>query len=229
MTCRVCLVKGAPPQGRHQFFTLVEMLVVLTLFALAAIAVTTVAGGGLRIFRRAQFVSVYQTDLLLGLERMEKDLRGCFVFDTIPFEGSASHVSFPAMVSRWDGSGRTFTRAPGRVTYRLDPLAGGLIRRDQNYSQATKEDGGGNDRLLATDVDLLQFSYCKYDARGEKYIWQTTWGKEDEGVPAAVKLRMKVSAPGGISNFERTLLLPAGSQPWQPPAPDRSEKAGTVE
>lgn len=228
MICFNCPFTPLQRKASRRFYTLIELLMVLTLFTLAAITVASVAGGGLKIYRRAQFISGSQTDLLLGMERLERELRGCFVFDTIGFAGTADQVSFPGMVFRWDTLGRELTRAPGRITYRLDRLEGGLVRRDQIYGQATKEDGGGDNRLLATDVRELQFDYCKYDQRTEKYTWQSAWNEDEEGLPVAVKVRVKAVTTGGIAEFERTLLLPAGSQPWQAPLPGGDGETGTV-
>ncbi|MDT8390469.1 MAG: hypothetical protein RRC34_08185 [Lentisphaeria bacterium] len=209
-------------------YTLIELLMVLTLFTLAAVTVASVAGGGLKIYRRAQFISGAQTDLLLGMERLEKELRSCFTFDTIGFAGSAEAVSFPGMVFRWDAMGRELTRAPGRITYRLDRLAGGWARRDQSYSQATREDGDGETRLLAADVRELHFEYCKYDQLSKTYTWQSAWSEDEEGMPTAVRVRVRAATTGGIADFERTLLLPAGSRPWQAPLPERDDTTGTV-
>lgn len=214
-----------PPQhrifavSRHRPYTLVEILAVLTIFTMAAVAVAATAAGGVRIYRRAIHYSGLQTDLLLGLERMERDLRTTFAFDTIGFKGERFSVAFPGMVRRWNEFRQVFEYAPGRIVYRLDNVENTLLMNVLDYARATAEDGsaGGEERVLAGNVSALTFSYCKYDEENETYEWRQSWQPED-GMPAAVKMEIQASDAGGVSRFTRTILPPGSMMPWQPPA-----------
>ena len=198
-------------------YTLIELLAVLTIFAMAAIAVATTAAGGLRVYRRGKYYSGLQTDLLLGLERLESDIRGAFAFDTIGFEGTEKQIAFPAMVRRFNSFSQNFEVAPGKVIYLLDPVGGRFIRKDQIYSRATAPEGSsiGDERLLAAGVSDLSFSYCRYDEANQTYSWQQRWRVED-GIPTAVRVRLRASDPGGLADFKRTLLIRTSTLPWRP-------------
>lgn len=203
--------------GKQNTYTLIELLMVLSIFTLAAVAVTTVAGGGIKIYRRAEFVSSFQTDLLLGMERLERELRNAQTFDTIGFSGTPQSIAFPGMVFRRDAYSGRLLRSPGRIIYRLDPAGQALMRTVQTYAEATVEDGGrgGESKTLAEGITRLRFEYCRYDAETETFMWQSGWDEDDDGIPSAVRIRLEAGSPGGISTIERDLLLPGAFFPYR--------------
>ncbi len=214
---------GAPathPVVRRRRFTLVEILAVLGIFTLAAVAVATSAAGGLRIYQRSLYFSGLQTDLLLAFERLEGELRSTFNFDNIGFEGDQRRLAFPALVQQWQADNLLFARFPGRVAYHLDPGTGTWLRTSQSYAQATAPDAGrrGDETVLASGLDSLEFSYCRHDPETEQYSWQSSWNRED-GLPVAVAFVARVADPGGgLATFERTILIPVALPAWQSPA-----------
>jgi hypothetical protein len=185
-------------------------MAVLAIFALAAIAVASTAAGGLNVYRRATYHSGLQTDLLLALERFEGEVASAFEFDTIPFQGTRTSLSCAGLVRRWDEKRRTFEYAPGRIAYRLDSRTGAFVRESLDYSGATTTEGARFDqaRSLATGVEKIEFSFCRYNEETEALQWRGSW-KDEEGIPVAVKVSLEVSAPGGIEKFVRTVPVHA--------------------
>ncbi len=211
----------AAPLVRRRQFTLVEILAVLGIFTLAAVAVATSAAGGLRIYQRSLYFSGLQTDLLLAVERLEGELRSTFDFDTIGFEGDQRRLAFPALVQQWQADNLLFARFPGRVAYHLDPATGDWLKTSQDYGRATAADNSraGDETVLASGLESLEFSYCRHDPENEQFLWQSSWRRED-GLPVAVAFVARVANPGGgLASFERTILIPAALPAWQSPTP----------
>ena len=91
--------KGSRVEGRGykvKGFTLVELLVALCIFSIMTAAVVSVLSSGLKVYKRIKSFSGTQTDALIALEKLERDLNNTFIITGIDFSGSAENVSFPA-------------------------------------------------------------------------------------------------------------------------------------
>ena len=190
-------------------YTLLEMLLVVTIMALAAVAVAAAAASGLRVYQRAREYSELHVDLLLGLERCERDLRNVFPYEEIGFSGSPQELSFPGLV-RVRGEAGTVTQVPGRIFYAIDAVEHTFTYRQQEYAAATAKEGGtpGEATVLAHDVAQLAFHYFAYDTDTKQYYWTDHWDRA-AGLPQAVRLDLTPALADNSVTWTRTILLPS--------------------
>jgi hypothetical protein len=196
------------------------MVAALGITVIAAAAVAAAAAGGLRIYQRARVYSELQADVLLGLERLERDLRNTFVFDGIDFQGTPSSVSFCGIIRSWQGGQDGLLNFPGRLIYGIDYTQRALVVRRQSYSVAMRKGDvpQGQPTVLARNVAAIEFSYYHYDTLTKRYSWLANWGEEQEGVPVAVKITL-TPVVEGAGDFVRTVFIPVARLLPRPPRP----------
>jgi hypothetical protein len=201
-------------------YTLIEMVAALGITVIAAAAVAAAAAGGLQIYQRARIYSELQSDMLLGLERLERDLRNTFVIDGIAFQGTPTAVSFSGIIRAWRGEQEGLLNVPGRLTYGLDRSQGALVVWRQTYALAVREGEvpRGEVTVLARNIAGVEFSYYHYDTLTKRYSWLQNWTEEQEGVPVAVKITIKPVA-GTTEDFVRTVFIPVARTLPRPPRP----------
>ena len=200
-------------------YTLVEILAVLAIFVMAAVAVTSAAAGALRVYARAREYSGAQTDLLLAIERFERDLRNAFVFEGIGFDGDRNSFSFPGIIRPRQREGQEpMPAVPGRVAYSLDPDGHRLVLYRTPYwdlPDAAGRPDAADALPLAEQVAGVVFSYYYYDPEVERNVWLDQW-RRAQGVPLAVRIQLKSPADGSeqAMDLQRTIFIPIAA-PWR--------------
>jgi len=185
------------------------MVLVVAILAIAAVAVTAAAASGLRVYRRAREYSVLHADLMLGLERCERDLRNAFPYAEIGFMGTRREVSFPGLVRVHTRNGE-IVETPGRIRYALDEATHTFTYAQQEYGAATASQASppGETTVLAENVETLVFTYYAYDGETEQYAWTDTWDRA-AGLPRAVRLALTPATSEQGVTWTRTVFIPA--------------------
>ena len=96
-------IKNRPSSPRG--FSLIELVIVSSLLVLVSLAVFSVFSGGLKIYRRAQSYQGEKADILIFLEKMERELRNTFNYSAVNFIGDPEKISFPGIVKKIDAAG----------------------------------------------------------------------------------------------------------------------------
>jgi len=214
--------------GDRAGFTLIELLITASIMGIIAFTVISTFASGLNVYTRMRDYSGAQVDVLLALEKMEKELRNLFDFSQIAFEGGREKLSFAGLVSA-EGDGENACSQLGRVTYYFNGGKGELIRKQQNYAQAvskrTLREVSSETLANVKDVD---FSYYSYDSENKEYIWLDSWeaeeGDEEEkdeesfeedaedeenpSLPLAVKIEMTFKNRERALTLTRTVFIP---------------------
>lgn len=180
---------------RHQSgYSLAELLVVLALLGMIAVAMTGGMRFGTRIWERSQQLSE-QHDALSGAQSLlrmvfqrviPRDLDPGIPSDPYLFRASSQAMSFIAVspsaveaseVAKFEVlvSGKAGARSLHLV---WSSLSGGRTRHA---------------RLLASGLEDVEFHYAILD-QDRNYVWRTDW-VEQTGVPALIVIRAK--APAG--------------------------------
>jgi len=162
-------------------FTLVELLITTAILGMVSLAIVSTFASGINIYSHLRAYTGIKTDVLLALEKIERDLSGAFVFSEIEFYGDKRVISFPGLVGATDAEGEQVMR-PGRISYYFDVLKDELVREKQDYSKAIlgKYTRRGSRKVLAS-VEKTDFSYYYYDSIDDVYGWRSLWKPEDEG------------------------------------------------
>ncbi|MFA5336533.1 MAG: hypothetical protein WC324_06410 [Candidatus Omnitrophota bacterium] len=184
---------------RNSGFTAVELLVAACIFSMMAFAVYSVLSVGLGAYKRIKNFAGSQTDALLALEKVERDISSTFSISGIEFTGGASSVSFPDTAA---ASGPVV-----RVTYCLDADTGNLIRKEQSYAGAiSRSESEGITSVDLSPLQELKFTYCYYDEGKETCEWKEEWSGLEP--PIAVKVEAAFDSGGKTVRVKRIVLIP---------------------
>jgi len=195
-------------------FTLVELLV--TSFILGVISVGIIASfaSGLKVYEKVQNYMGSRADVLLALERIERDLRNIVNSSVVEFIGENELISFASVTD--DGS-------LGRVLYYVKGARDMFTREEQGYKLATEmklRKGKGKVKKLVSVRDI-DFTFYYYDKEDEEYKWVEVWDpeengdegeeiSEDERVPLGVRLELTFIEGRERITLTRTVLVPVG-------------------
>lgn len=186
-------------------FTLVELLISLSIFSVIALSLYSVFTTGMFSYRRIkENLSVYQTARKI-FNRISSDLKNSFAFSTeeAKFQGKDNEMTFLTLVSGSFSS----------VYYRLEK--GELLRLCKKDSESLKEDSLAQPRIIAKQIGELSFSYAFLTDDERVYDWKDDWGEADEEknkIPLAIKIKLtlKEKLPKEIRDveFEKEIFLP---------------------
>ncbi len=193
-------------------FTLVELLVTLSLLLLVGGTAGSVLLGGLSVWERGQNQGLFDQQMRLALEEMKRELRSMRRFKPIPFEGSYDSFSFPLLVETElkDGS---ILEEVGRGGFFLDGAKRRLCRSRHPYREARTRSLRSGCAPIATDLDRLRFSYCLPDPSTGGVTWKGSVSSEEP--PLAVKIEVGTYDRAKREFITRSAVvrLPTGSIP----------------
>ena len=181
-------------------FTLLELLVVLAIMGVVIGVVGATLAAGIRVWETARDFNQGETEVLLALETMRKDLRNVFPYYEIPFRVEDSQLTFPGMVQDKRGDPKI-----GTITYGVPGGRGEFVRTEELA-------GGGKHwkEILVSGVDELHVScFALKKGKHNERIWQRLSGVIT-GIPDRVEIRLTLSESAGGGSWAQTLLLPSG-------------------
>ena len=175
-------------------FTLIELMVAMTILAIIVTAIGSCVVAGIRIWDNAKNVNFARANFLVDINRVAGELRRSVDIPAIGFEGHKLQFSFPL----------TEKNLVARITYMYDPEKKILMRR-QTTLQAILDKKDDNEYSEEEFVQLEDFSasYFNFDTEKSVYQWTDNWPKA-QGIFRAVRLEGKFKG----ENFVKTVFLP---------------------
>lgn len=203
-------------------FTLVELLIAVTVVSLVAVALYSVFSNGLKAWRIGNRDRSYARNLRLVSEKMDRDLRNAFQFSHIPFEGTEDSIMFAALVLVESDADEDISEseeeaaehcAVGRIAYFYDSQKDALCREVKPFSEVFADEEVGEGEVLIEYVGDLELSYCYLDNATENYKWKDDWETEEQdSIPQAVKIEMSFKKGSERKeDFVKTVFLPVGT------------------
>ena len=186
-------------------FTLIETLVVATIFSFIGLAIATSFLSGIKIWDRARNTDFLKYNNLLALEMITKELRQSLDYPLIGFEVKAEEFSFPTLI------GDSIVK----VTYAFDSEKKTLLRKQVEMKGVVynKEQENTKEKIMLNYLEEYSLSYFYHyfdiDLNREVYAWKEVkteldaWTKE-KGIPLAIKLQGKVKN----DSFSKTVFIP---------------------
>jgi prepilin-type N-terminal cleavage/methylation domain-containing protein len=181
--------------NRRKAFTFIEMLVVVSLFAILSLAIFSTFACGMGLWRRIQDNAFAKRRPFLVLEKLATELRQTLEFSKIGIDGKSDGISFPILSSEGEII---------KVTYSLGEDS--LSRTEENYKGilwGSEEDTEGRTRILLSGVEELKFSFARKEEGKVEYSWSDLWSKKD-GIPLIVKIELK----NKDESFTKTVRMP---------------------
>ena len=192
-------MKKIKKRRTERSFSLVELLIALSIFAVVSIAIYSTFNSGMTVLRRVRNIDLAQQNVLLKEERFAKELRQQVVLRKPLFSGAKDRISFGAIVDN----------TPGRLTYLFDSSAQALTRSFDALvgiiDSEGKVDPGLKSKpaLFLSKVREIKFSYLYLDLTKNAYTWTEEW--KEGFLPLAVKLNISTEK----QNYATTVFIPA--------------------
>lgn len=211
-------MKYFPPVSGQKGFTLMEVLLAVTLFTIIISSSYGIFRVGMQIWKRAQGRSVVERKALFALERMGQDLRQALRTSKEKYKGEGNGTSFslPSLIPI--RTGKIEMTQYGFIRYRYDSSHKELCRSEISATDLYRQKESIC-KPIANHIQFLRFRYLVYDGVGESYSWYDEWEKkEKEEVPLAVEIQMDLEATlkGEKLPHPRTLrkkiLIPVGEK-----------------
>lgn len=199
---------------RKPGFTLIEVLVALTIFSLIALGLYSAFRTGVmssqrmdEMFEQAQSVRALAT-------RMEIDLTNAFAYlsDDTRFKGNGRDLECIAAVPRFNAGG-SVTFEVCRISYAVNP--GGLVRRFSQGPEAFTPAPDAEETVQTYRSVEVNFRYaCPTTDPQAPYEWIDAWPKEGDPLTQArlpLAIRIEFRFPGQKIQT-KTIVLPYGSR-----------------
>jgi len=189
---------------KEQGFTLIELVVSLTIFSVISLPIYSSFAGGISVWRKArEFSSVYQTARLL-LDDIATELKNAVKVSGTEFNGGPRSISFITLRRGSHGASARRDTQIAKVTFEVlrDPSASGyaLFRR-----QASNLKVRGEAELMVGSLSSLDFQYTYINSVGELQPWAKVWKMNDE-LPLGVKITLDI----GGRQFTKMVFIPHG-------------------
>lgn len=182
------------PSKNNRALTLVEILVVLTIFSVLAVGIAGSFISGMKIWGWARNTDVSQYHTFLTLEMIARELRSSLNLAEVGYVGDNHRVSFPALL------GNSILK----VTYKFDPQGKKLLRQQMDFKDVLDEKLQGNyTEKQVLDLEDFSLEYFFYNWQEDKYLWKDEWKKE-EGVFLAIKIYAKTKT----AEFNKRVFIP---------------------
>lgn len=180
-------------------FTLLELLIVTAIVAVASAVVLGGFAAGIRVWERAREFSGPRTTTRLAMAVVRKDLRNMISCRAAIFKGGSSWVEFPSVVS----GGGDSPLWPGTTRYEF--VQGMMMRLSQGMDASgsmpeTRE-------VILSGVNTVSFRYGDAGERGQEAV---TWAHDWEGrtnVPVAIKVTVQFQEGKEQRELHQTMLL----------------------
>lgn len=189
-------------------FSLMEMLLVVSLVAMIGLALYKATASGLDIWRRSQ-ENQAQEDTLIFLDKITRELRNTVADSYLSFEGRPGHLLIPTIVEvvpdpHSSQSSLENVRQPGYVEYTFDESSGRILRRMGNYGKSLNR-ALENPQMMA-QVKSLRFHY-HFDA-GDGAI---SVRDSVNHIPRGVEVEVEYDTERSSQQFHRYIGIPVGS------------------
>jgi prepilin-type N-terminal cleavage/methylation domain-containing protein len=195
-------------KSNHRGFTLTEVLLVSAMFAVISLAVFNAFSNGFKLWARGQHVMV-EGDTAIFLDRISEDLRQTILITGIPFKGSSSELSFPAIIlAPTDSNGsrakEELGAQVGAIRYTFDPSQKKIFRSQAAYGQALKEQWSYPIEV----ANLIEDVSLRYYFTADKGLDVKT--QADKGIPVGVMIDVQFLVEGQVFHMRRFLVIPVG-------------------
>jgi prepilin-type N-terminal cleavage/methylation domain-containing protein len=208
------------PTGCRGAFTLIEMLVVTSIVALVIGVVGACLGAGIRVWETARRCNELESQSLLALAILEKDLMNSLAFHEIPFKAGGSQLSFAGTITESARGGRIGggvgdepVERLATIRYSLDATERKLVRKQWLFP-GSEFDTRDTEAVLS-NVRAARFRFLSLPAgsepgkggrRGDGQ-WCDEWNNATN-LPSAVRVELSMGDDRQPLEIVRTLVRP---------------------
>ena len=194
---------------RARGFTLVELLVTVTLVGLVGATVVAAISGCIRVWEQVSAEGREEEWIRVAFDQIRRDLRSTRRFAPVPFDGAYDEVSFPAIVPMELRDGGTLD-VIGRTGYYFNSYRGILCRDQQPYQLVGRV--GLKDRChpVLTGVKRVKFSFYQPATETTGGGWSGAWSAAEPPLAVKVEVGYHERATGPLKTQTLLVYLPLG-------------------
>ncbi len=192
--------------NRRKGFSLMELLVVVALLPIVAIAIYSNFRSAVNIWKQAT-VGVDEEDLSILSAKVKHDFSNTFKCSTITFKGDEKSLSMAVFVKSDPALGGD--RAIGQIRYAYDPDKKMILRTEKNVNELFKEKTGRSSLLLA-GITQFHIRYFLLNMEYKKYEWREDWTDGKGALPLAVRFQFDYKGRQGTKTVSKTFVVPVG-------------------
>jgi len=178
-------------------FTLVELLISISIFAIIMLSLYTAFNTGVLGLRQVEENAIASETGYLVLSRIDRDLRNSFAYCDVDvkFAGKKEALSFLSLTPDFSF-----------ISYSLS--GNKLLRLLRTNKDALKADSKTNPRVLAKNVKQIEFTYLALDPNTKKLKETDSW-TDNTALPVAVRVTLTLEKKEAFP-FIQTIYLPVG-------------------
>jgi type II secretion system protein J len=207
-------------------FTLLELLLAVTIFSVIAVVLIASFNAGIKILRRSEVAMRHHQALRFALDEVALDLRNALLTE-LPedsggaetedeeegpvnyFKGKRTEFEFITLkdVYRDDGPAREVCKAR---YYLKEGGQSAFMRSISLQSSGYSEGENGGETLLTGMISGMEvaYSYEPADEDGPPE-WYDYW-ELSEAIPAGIKIKFKLKGLGPLKEFTKTIFIETG-------------------
>lgn len=202
---------------RDESFTVIELLIALSIFAVVAVTLYSTFSAGLSVWKRSGDTSDSYQDIRVVLDDMARDFKDMIYFSKdkesmFVFSGMPKEITLMTLEE-----GATEKLEPNRevvrVAYSFDDVKGELTGQEADITLGFDVNEAEKDILLK-GLEDFKFEYCYYSGdEDEPYLWEEEWKDENMQIPRGI--RITVFPKNGknakdTSKITRIIFIPTG-------------------
>lgn len=173
--------------GSRRGFTMIEMIISLTLVALTMTVLVALFSGGMRVWQRSECGVRQEQSMLVAFEKMRRDLHQIQPFRLIPFKGSREAMEFPVLLDSQEYAQPVFE--PGRKIFFFDSKTQTLCESEQLFRGMRSSRGNRTCLPVLEQIEKVQFSYLSYNTKAESFSWSSQWSVA--AFPVSIKMELE--------------------------------------
>jgi len=186
-------------------YTLVELLVTLSLMTFVFSVLFSMMSGGMRVWERLKCGVKQEHEIYLAFSEVKRGLHAYQPFEGIPFKGEHDQMSFASLVVVSPANSDAVTLEPGRRIFYFDKSRKALCQSDRPFRGARRESRVGNCKVLAEDIENVEFHYYVYNTGSKGFVWHSSWS--DKQPPVAVKMELDYVEPCSEKKSRKEFLV----------------------
>ncbi len=195
---------------KNSAFTLIEILIVVSIFSLLIISVYSVFRTGLASNEKIEKAGRFFQGVRLSMNLMETDLKNAFNYSKADsnFIGSNNSVQFSAVCDEYEKSGAIYSDIK-HIGYELSDDS--LIRKSKSSIGIPKEE---EIWVCLSGIKELSVQFAAPAGDSTKmYKWQDSWPLEGEvsqkkELPIAVRVKLILEDDSGnLAEFDKTIPI----------------------
>lgn len=204
-------------------FTLMELLIAASIFAVIAVTLYSVFSGGIRVYRRQEKVFKYSHNVSLALDKIATELRNAINYST-PAQEAPPAEETRRLRFTGDDRNLSFITAKGNDIVKVDYFfvsttdRKGVLKKKVSYQKEGFDEARRPEMVMIEGLEGLLFEYAYKEAdKDAPPEWRGQWGAEEgeqkSKIPFGVRITLEFREPEQEKSeiLRKTVFIPTGT------------------